>query len=285
MFSYLMMMFHQVLECIRGERFSDLVRKRIYKDRVLVPAEMDLIGEIPFFGHKNQNYQFVEVRLEDLENKKFTYAIPSRYYKALRNLKKGFRNFAILTCGVVVGDVWSTATEPCGKPYPHGDAYITGLCCEEWEIYAFDMAIESSFRGKNLAVPLQRFLQSTLKGEGYKKVYGYYWEDNLSALWMHRLLKFKEYPKRQVTRVLMYYKVEDYDYANQPVIFRDIITVNEEYCWDYKNCSEETKTTCLAFIQSEKQCWELFMEDGALREKCKTCQFRMANMPASKVLA
>ena len=59
------------------------------------------------------------------------------------------------------------------------------------------------FRGKNLAVPLQRNLHITLKSEGYKKLYGYFWNDNIPAMWMHRMLKFKELPRRRVSRIFI----------------------------------------------------------------------------------
>lgn len=282
MYTYIMMAAHRILDRIRGEGFSEFIHRRFHRDRILVPVEMDLIGDIPFCGHRNPKYQFVEVKLEDIEGESFTYPVASRYYKTLWNLKKGLRNFAVAIDGSIIGDIWCTTTEPCGKPHAHGATPITGLTCQDWEVYAFDMSIDPSFRGKNLAVPLQRFLQSTLKSEGYTKVYGYYWEDNVSALWMHRLLKFKEYPKRKITRILMYSKVEEYE---QPPPTIGTLATTAEYCWEYKNCSEETKATCMASIQTEQQCWELFMEDGKLRQDCKTCQFRLANTLASAIPA
>jgi GNAT superfamily N-acetyltransferase len=85
---------------------------------------------------------------------------------------------------------------------------MLGIACGNRDAYAFDMQIAPEFRGKNLAAPLQRALQSTLKAEGIVKVYGYYWDDNLPALWMHRILKFRELPKRRVSRFLWFTKAE-----------------------------------------------------------------------------
>jgi GNAT superfamily N-acetyltransferase len=85
---------------------------------------------------------------------------------------------------------------------------MLGITCSDKDAYAFDMYISPAHRGENLAGPLQRLLQAKLKEEGWRKVYGYYWDDNLPALWMHRVLKFKELPKRQVSRFLFYQKAD-----------------------------------------------------------------------------
>jgi GNAT superfamily N-acetyltransferase len=97
------------------------------------------------------------------------------------------------------------------------DFKMLDIVCREREAYAFDMFIDPTYRGKNLAVPLQRSLQHTLKSEGYVKVYGAYYEDNLPALWMHRMLKFKEYPKRRVFRFFFYLRSSSSTSANAPV--------------------------------------------------------------------
>lgn len=86
------------------------------------------------------------------------------------------------------------------KPILHPDLDMLGIRAKEKEVYAFDMLIDPSFRGKNLAVPIQRSLQLALKAEGYSLVYGFYWQDNIPAMWMHRSLKFRELPKRWVSR-------------------------------------------------------------------------------------
>jgi GNAT superfamily N-acetyltransferase len=79
------------------------------------------------------------------------------------------------------------------------------------------MYISSTYRGKNLAVLLQRSLHQTLKDEGYVKVYGAYYEDNLPALWMHRMLKFKEHPRRKVFRFFFYVRSALLTSANAPL--------------------------------------------------------------------
>jgi hypothetical protein len=98
---------------------------------------------------------------------------------------------------------------------------MLGITCGDKDAYAFDMQISTAHRGENLAAPFQRALQATLKAEGWHKVCGYYWDDNLPALWMHRILKFKELPKRQVTRFLIYQKAETIARSGRPVNGKD----------------------------------------------------------------
>lgn len=96
-----------------------------------------------------------------------------------------------------------------GKHIFHSDLKMLGIACEEGDAYAFDMLIAPKYRGKNLAVPLQKSLQATLKKEGCQRVYGFYWDDNLPALWMHRMLKFKELPKKRISRFFFLVKSKD----------------------------------------------------------------------------
>lgn len=276
-----MTFYHQIIESIEEKNFSHMYENRIFRNRILVPVEMDLTGEISFCGHKNPEYEFLEILISDLEGKKYSYIVKSRYYAALRKLKKGFRCFAVVKDRKIIGDVWCTKTQADGKSIHHNDAFITGLCCRDWEAYAFNLTVAPSYRGMKFAIPLQRFLQASLKNEGHSKVYGFYWEDNVQALWMHRLLKFKEYPKRKITRVLMYSKIENYESVEKDSINGRPLPEITEYCWDYFNCFEETKKACPAYTQTQKNCWELFLEGGELRQNCKICKFRLAQTPST----
>jgi hypothetical protein len=124
----------------------------------------------------------------------------------LRNLRKGWRGFALIEGATVVGDIWCDAVPGPGNIVAHPDLQLLAISCKEKEVYAFDMLIAPQYRGKNFAGPLQRFLHFSLKKDGFRKVYGFYWDDNLPALWMHRILKFKELPKRQMSRFFGYQK-------------------------------------------------------------------------------
>lgn len=201
MLEMIMSYYHQIREILTRGSMKDIIRKRVFRQRIATPAEMDL-STLPPPGDslKDFDYQFVELTMEKLRAGKLSFAVSSRRFKAFHNLKKGLRGFALVKDSSILGDLWCTAPTDVESCVTHPDLKMLGIQCKAGEAYAFDMLIDPTYRGKNLAVPLQRFLQSTLKKEGLQKVYGFYWDDNLPALWMHRMLKFKELPKRRVTR-------------------------------------------------------------------------------------
>jgi GNAT superfamily N-acetyltransferase len=191
----------QATETFVEDGLKHVFDPRVFLNREITPAVMDL-STVPTSSAllRDIGYQFVELKLEDLQAGKWRFMVPSRRFKALRNTKRGWRGFAIVEGDLVIGDVWCVTPSGDGVSIIHSDLAMLGITCEEKDVYAFDMQIATAFRGKNLAVPLQRFLHTVLKAEGFRKVYGAYWNDNRPALWMHRMLKYKELPKRSVSR-------------------------------------------------------------------------------------
>jgi hypothetical protein len=201
MFQAIRIAFLQASEAFAEEGWKHVLRPRVFLNKEVTPAEMDL-STLPSSSAllRDTGYQFVELKREDLQAGKWSFMVPSRRFKALRNTKRGWRGFAIVEGNLVIGDVWCVTPSRDGVPIVHSDLGMLGITCGEKDVYAFDMQIATTFRGKNLAVPLQRSLHTILKAEGFRKVYGAYWNDNLPALWMHRMLKYKELPKRSVSR-------------------------------------------------------------------------------------
>lgn len=210
MFECIKVAWHQAHEAFAGEGLRGIIRPRFFWKRKATPVEMELATISPASTDvfREAGCCFDEIRMEDLRVGKWSFLTPSRSFKVLCNLKKGWRDFVLHQDGRVIGDVWCVTPRGDGSPVSHPDLRMLGIVCGYREAYAFDMQIAHSFRGKNLAAPLQRSLQSILKTEGLHKVYGYYWDDNLPALWMHRTLKFKELPKRQISRFLWFTKTK-----------------------------------------------------------------------------
>jgi hypothetical protein len=210
----------QALEAYREGGIKGILHPRFFRKRKATPVEMDLSAvTLPADTLGKSGYQFVELKRDNLCM--MTFSVPSRGLKASRNLKRGWRGFAILQGNQVIGDIWCVTPSRGGHPPIHSDLAMLGITCGDKDAYAFDMQISSAHRGENLAAPFQRALQATLKAEGWYKVYGYYWDDNLPALWMHRILKFKELPKRHVTRFLIYQKAETIVSSGRPVKDKD----------------------------------------------------------------
>jgi len=209
MFEYIVLSYYMLREAIAAGELGDLFRRQISRNRLITPVEMDLSLPLPEEGlPANSEFQFIELHPDDLRSGKFTFSLRSRGAKAMRKIKKGIRGFALVCGTTVVGDLWCVFPPKDGKPISHPEFKMLGLTCREGEVFAFDMLIDPAYRGKNLAVPLQRSLHRLLKSEGCLKVYGSFYDDNLPALWMHRMLKFKELPKRRVSRFLLFSKAE-----------------------------------------------------------------------------
>lgn len=218
MFDYFVLAYHLAREAMIDGKLGEFFGHQVFRRRIIIPVEMNLLGSLPKLNHPNDvNIQFIEFQSEDLRAGRWNFPVSSRAVKASRNIKRGLRGFALVHDTTVVADLWCL----CHKVNePHAscpDFKMLDIVCSEREAYAFDMFIDPTYRGKNLAVPLQRSLQQTLKDEGYVKVYGAYYEDNLPALWMHRMLKFKEYPKRRVFRFFFYLRSTLVDSTNAPV--------------------------------------------------------------------
>ena len=193
--------YNKTREILAEGNLGNFIQKQIFWNKIATPVEMELTTLPPQTNiYQDNEYKFIELKLTDLQAAKWNMPITSRRLKAFQNFKNGWRNFAIIKDSTVVGDVWCIPFNGGLAHHMHPDLKMLGIRCGEGEAYGFDMLIDPTYRGKNLAVPLHRHLQMTLKNEGYTKVYGYYWNDNLPALWMHRMIKFHELPKRRVSR-------------------------------------------------------------------------------------
>lgn len=208
MLDYFVLGYYMATEALTSGELPALLKRQVSWNRLLTPVEMDLTT-LPqdAMAPVNSGLRFVELLMEDLQAGKWKFSVRSRGVKAVYKLKRGIRGFALVQDSLVIGDVWCVTSRD-GKPASHPDLETLGLTCGDREAYGFDMLIDPSYRGKNLAVPIQRALQRTLKEEGFLKVYGAFYDDNLPALWMHRMLKYKELPKRQVTRFFVFNRSE-----------------------------------------------------------------------------
>ena len=193
---------------------------QVYQNRLATPVVMELATSNITLPPPPQNttFQFIEIKMEDMQAGKWTFAVPSRGIKTLLNLKTGFRSFAVAEATKVIGDIWCFIPPEPGKVISHPELSmmkILGITLNKGDVYAFDMVIDPAYRGKNLATPLQRFLQARMKMEGYQNVYGYYWDDNIPALWMHRMLKFKELPKKSISRFFFFMRTRQGEGGSQ----------------------------------------------------------------------
>jgi GNAT superfamily N-acetyltransferase len=200
MFEHIKMVIGIIYEAVKEGKLLDIFHDQVWNHRIATPAVMDLT-QLPPPGDlfEGTDLRFLEMKLDVLKESNWVFTTPSRRSKALRNLKRGWRGFAVLQDSKVIGDMWCV-TPQAGQTVTHPDLKMLGIECEAKDVYAWDMLIDPAYRGKNLAVPIQRSLWNVMKAEGFERLYGYYWDSNIPALWMHRMLKFKELPKRWASR-------------------------------------------------------------------------------------
>ena len=130
-----------------------------------------------------------------------SYQLRSRELKVKMNIRKGFETFVLVKDGRVIGDLWFTQARE-GAPYPHRDLELLGIELASREAYAFDLFVSKQERGKDLTTS---FMVRALKGlgnMGFTRVYGYYMAKNIPALWIHRLIGYKELPRVMIRSTL-----------------------------------------------------------------------------------
>jgi len=122
--------------------------------------------------------------------------------KTQRYLRSGFRGVAALRNGQVVGSVWSVTKAESKLPWVHRDLKRLRVGLADGEAYMFDMYIEPEHRGLALSTSLFREAFRGLRARGLVKAKGYYVVDNLPALWMHRVLGYREVGRVRVRQIL-----------------------------------------------------------------------------------
>jgi hypothetical protein len=193
----------EVMEAFKDGGLRNLLEKRFYFNRVLTPCEMDLESlpelEKPVL---DQPYQIIQLTEELVESGNLIFPVKSRYMKAKVKMRKGLSCYALLKDRLVVGDIWCDCPEGPDERASHDDLKWLGIENRPGDVYSFDMFIEAGERGNNLAAPFMKGFLYALKDKRFRRSFGYYWSDYLPALWMHRILKFKEREQMKVWRFL-----------------------------------------------------------------------------------
>jgi hypothetical protein len=201
MFENILLPVYLIRDAVNQKEILQLFHEQVFFARVVIPVTIDLTTlkdqQNPF---QNSDYQFVELNIEDLRVRNSTFSTRSRYFKALRNIKRGLRGFVLLKDTIVISDIWCVVPQNRNAPIRHPELDMLGITCTDGDVYALDMFLDPACRGKKLAVPIYQSLEITLKREGWRRIYAYYYEDNISSKWMHFMLKFKELPKLRVSR-------------------------------------------------------------------------------------
>lgn len=204
MLQYCKMRVVQVIDTVRFGSISNLLRETVYLDREAVPVEIDLSSLRPVNDFvRPPGEKVVELTQELLTTRQLAYPIRSRYLKTQNYLDKGYRGYALVKGETVAGDIWCADRRIDKEGCNHPDEGWLGIRCQAGEVYTFDMFVDPGNRGGNIAAALQNGALHELKKKGFTKAYGFFWSDNVPALWVHRTLRWHELKRVRASRLLL----------------------------------------------------------------------------------
>lgn len=199
--------FKPILKAVKLDTLYYFMHARIYINKVAITVEKDLSSLRPVQGLLEQaGVKLVEITPGSLMQSattqpSLTYPDEERQKTAMNYLKKGYRGIALVNGKEVSGDIWYTSASNRTTTI-HPDMKWLLMNCGDNDAYAFDMYLHPGNRGKNLANLLQNGALHEIRKNGFARALGYYWADNIPALWVHRTLQWKELRRVKVTRFL-----------------------------------------------------------------------------------
>ena len=173
--------------------FAKTLSKVFYTHRVATVVQMDLsdVGDLSL-SDGTKKTSIVELQKVGLQKGELSFLTKSRFLKALTYLDKGYTGLALVKNIHMIADLWFVSKRSVENVCVHPDLELLGVTLEDTDVYMFDMYLEPRERGRNASTEFMGSCLLELKQRGYKKAYGYYFNDNIPALWVHRLLNWKE---------------------------------------------------------------------------------------------
>jgi GNAT superfamily N-acetyltransferase len=193
----------QIAEMLRASGRGRALRECLYWSGELVPVERDLSSVAsPDAALAKLGATLVWLGPGDAAARRLRYPVQSRRYKAFKYFGRGCRAFALVRDNEVLGDVWHAPVGATQAQLAHRDFDALGLDPGPKDVYMFDMFVDPRHRGEALAATLLGGALHALGQQGCARGYGFFRADNIPALWVHRLLRYKELPRVRVRRVL-----------------------------------------------------------------------------------
>jgi hypothetical protein len=202
--------FAQVVELVRSNGWSSLLKKVVVLGRTAIVVEKDLseLAERPEL-HVSAKLKLVEIDKDMLSSGTYHFAVRSRYLKALNYVRHGYGGYALTRDNVVVGDTWHCVAESTDDPsILHEDLRRFGF--KNWtkhHVYTFDIFVAPAERKGAISAIFQNNVMLALRSKGYTKAYGFYWADNARALACTRKINtWKEIRAFSVNQFLTFQK-------------------------------------------------------------------------------
>lgn len=169
------------------------LRRAVYHCEKAVPAYCDFsMAKLEKYSLPDSGYELKHIDQQNQVND-YVYSLKSRKLKVAYNLKKGCRSFVLIKEKEIIGDIWYIPSS-ASTPRPHPDLNLLGIDLGPQDVYAFDMHVSKTWRGKNMATAFMASVLKELRKMGYQRAYGFYESKNIPALWVHRLIGYIEMP-------------------------------------------------------------------------------------------
>jgi GNAT superfamily N-acetyltransferase len=208
MIDYVQLRLAHVRETLKTNGLKPILKELLYQNRIAVVVKKELREGLPIPLRRN----VFEATCAEISLAAFKDGAHNQYrnrdLKAAYYLERGYRGFGLFAGKEIVADLWYYWPRQTPGEQGHKDLGWLGIQCPTNTVYAFDMFLNPKLRGQNLAPFFQGSFLIYLRDQGAKLAYGYYWLDNLPALWVHRTLKWDEVKRLKVTRCLFYRKAK-----------------------------------------------------------------------------
>ncbi|OEU51930.1 MAG: hypothetical protein BA871_16205 [Desulfuromonadales bacterium C00003096] len=168
-----------------------------------VPVAKDL-NDIPPVKASAEALHLIEVAPDAFSAMVFKTPLRNCRERAEIYFRRGYRVLALVSDETVVGDLWYVSRSTALTPGIHPDLQRLNIDLGDNEVYMFDMHVSSQQRGGGLATHLLSSALHHLHDRGYSRAWGYYSAYNIPALWVHRLIGYKEFPHYILRRFFVY---------------------------------------------------------------------------------
>jgi len=197
MLSLLRTKYFQFMEHGRQEGFLSACKITLYKYEEMVPTVKDLATLRPLLP-------ILDLGPENFYSQALDYPLRSRRERTENYFRRGYRVFVMVQDGRVVGDLWYVTRQTAKTQSIHPHVVWFGLDLADDEVYVFDLQVNIDQRGGGLTTHFHGRILEILRERGFRKAYGCFVAANIPALWMHRLIGYRELPRCIVRRFFLY---------------------------------------------------------------------------------
>lgn len=195
--------------------FLSALRHKVFSSAEAVPVRKDLSDLKPVKTPvEHTNLELIEITPDNYKNHAFHFTHKSRETRVNVYLKKGYRCFGLSKEGQIIGHIWYVTNTSANDKTINSTLKKFTIKLENDDVYLFDMFMTSDERGKALTTYFLSRVLEELRDRGYKNAYGFYYMGNIPALWVHRILGYKELPHYSIKKYFAYRIIKPIDVSS-----------------------------------------------------------------------